>query len=637
MKNLKLILVATLMAVFAAFGVCAQEKPQGLTLPSVVGDNMVLQQNATVNIWGWAKPKAKVTVSADWAGAKPVSVKADKDGLWIVPMQTPAASFEPVTVTVTAGKESRTLKNILIGEVWLCSGQSNMQLKVRQTIDLKKDLKREMNENIRLYNTGRIYSDVEKNDVEDAKWAVCNPTDLAEFSAVGYGFGKELQQTLNVPVGLICASYGGTFIEGWMKNTVIAADPKIMSDCKAIKHKTWAGKESQLYNANIYPIRHTTVAGTIWYQGCANVASRPRSYGHSLEVLINSWREEFRNPQMPFYIVQIVPHTYATIKGAQVREAQAKVADKLDHCEVVITNDQQEIPGDIHPRTKAAIAHRLAACALGEHYGKSDVIFRSPAYESMTVEGNAVRIRLKNVPTSIVAKGGRINGFQIGAKDAENPKRIDFRVAEATIEPDNSILVRAEGIAEPVAVRYCFNEDIGNVFSAEGLPLGAFRTDKNNAAVGARPYIEKPSEIAITFEGKGYEKGEFKEGAHMWTNLKQTLSNDYPKEFEGFEMLTNKSVKKVLTDGGKITAHGDGRVYCIVRNTGDMQKISIKNGWRLIVPAWLRAVTPDGKKIATQYIAYKDVKDGDVVELPRVKDHYSVFVLAKSIDYKPAE
>lgn len=641
MKFLKTFVAVILT--LAAICVSAQNTPQGLTLPSVVSDNMVLQQNATANIWGWAKPKAKVSVSADWLTGKPIVVKADSEGKWIVPLQTPAASFDPHTLTITAGKEKRTLQNVLIGDVWLCAGQSNMEFKVKQTTDLKGALKGEMNQNIRLFNTGRISAETPQNDVpthNDGKgnyntpnWVVCNAEDLAVFSAVGYGFGSELQKELNIPIGLIDASFGGTFVEGWLKKEVIDADAKIVNDCAKIKHKVWKGKPSHLYNANIYPIRHKAIAGVIWYQGCANVGSSPRGYAHSLEVLVNSWREEFRSPEMPFYIVQLVPYLYGGIKGAQVREAQQKVADRLDHCEIVVTLDQVDVPGDIHPRNKAVVAHRLAQCALGDYYGKSVPEYRSPAYKSMSVEGDKIRIRVKNLPTSLVAKDSRIDGFQIGEADPTNEKRIKFTLAEASIEPDNSILVWASDVKSPVAVRYCFNEAEGEVFSAEGLPLAPFRTDKSNVSQSARPVVEQPSDIEITFEGKGYTLGKFAEGEHMWPNLRQKLSDEYPKEFEGFQMLTAPSIKKVKTAGGKITAHADGYVYCLIRNTRDFQKIEYKSKWRLIPATYTKAITPEAKKIGAQYIAYHPVKAGDVVELPRVKDHYSVFVLAKKINY----
>lgn len=644
MKKLTNLLVVVAAVLLSTFVVSAQEQtlPKSLMIPSAIGDNMVLQQNSTVNIWGYAKPKSKVSVSCDWITGKPVTVKADAEGVWIVPVAVPAASFDPHTVTIKAGKEVRTLQNILFGEVWLCAGQSNMEWSVKKTRDMAEELKGEMNTAIRLLCTGRISKDTPQMDIpvqegKNTKWAVCNPTDLAEFSAVAYGFGKELQQTLGVPIGLVDASYGGTFVEGWIKKEIIDADAKIAKDCTKIKHKTWAGKESHLYNANIYPIRHNSFAGVIWYQGCANVASSPRGYAHSLEVLINSWREEFRNPEMPFYIVQLVPHTYSGIKGAQLRESQAKVALRVAHCEIVGTMDQLDIPGDIHPRYKADVAHRLAQCALGEHYGKNVGTFRSPAYKNMVVEGDKIRINFDNVPTTLVAEG-RINGFQIGVTDPNNEKKLRFCLAEAKIE-GKQVVVWAEGVTAPKAVRYCFNEDVGNIFSKEGLPCLPFRSDKNNSSQSARPYIEPASEIAITFEGKKgyYVMSEFKEGAHMWPNLKQKLSDVYPKEFEGFKMLTANSLKKHKTVGGKITAHADGRIYCLARNTSDIRKYHDKHGWKLIIPAEVRAVKPDGNKIGAQYICYREVKAGETVSLPRVKDHYSLFVVAKEINLVEVE
>ena len=635
--------VAALLLV--SFNLSAQEVelPKSLEIPSAIGDNMVLQQNSTVNIWGYAKPKSKVSVACDWIAGKPVTVKADAQGVWIAPVAVPAASFDAHTITIKAGKEVRTLTNILFGEVWLCAGQSNMEWPVRKTPDMKKDLEGKMNTAIRLLCTGRIEAETPQRDIpvqekKNTKWAVCNPADLAEFSAVGYGFGKELQQALNVPIGLVDASYGGTFIEGWMSKAVIESDPKIAKDCTKIKHKKWAGKESWLYNANIYPIRHNSFAGVIWYQGCANVASSPRGYAHALEVLVNSWREEFENPTMPFYLVQLVPHTYAGIKGAQLRECQQKAADKIEHCEVIGTMDQLDIPGDIHPRYKAAIAHRLAQTALGEHYGQSVGTYRNPSYKSMSVEGNSVRVSFNNVPSTLVCKDNRINGFQLGSKDPKNEKRIVFTLAEATIE-GNEIVVTAEGVTAPVAVRYCFNEDVGNVATVEGLPLLPFRSDKNNASLSARPYVEAPSQIAITVEAKkGYfTMSEFKEGAHMWPNLKQKLGDIYPKEYEGFKMLTANSIKKKKTGAAKITAQADGRIYCLARSTGDIYKYHDKHGWKLIIPTETRAITPEGKPIGAQYICYREVKAGETVALPRVTDHYSIFVIAKEIELVEVE
>ena len=634
MKNLKFILVAIVAVLFSATVAMAQEKPTTLTLPSVVGSNMVLQHSTTVNIWGWAKPKATVKINPSWLGLKkPIKVKADAEGFWILPVQTLAAGYDAHTITIQAGKEIKELNNILFGEVWLCAGQSNMEWSVRKTPDMKAELKKEANPNIRLYCTGRTFATTPQNEVPAQKkhktqWDVCNSKSLANFSAVGYGFGKELQETLNVPVGLIDASYGGTPIETWLGAQYLIDNPKAAAYTKKLRHKSWKNRISYLHNANIYPIRHASIAGVIWYQGCANVSNCGQYYA-LLNHLIKSWRLEFRNEEMPFYIVEIAPHTYGGIGGARLREAQARVAARNKNCEIVITNDQNQIPGDIHPPKKAEVAHRLAQCALGGHYKATSAEFRSPAYKSIEIEGNAIRVHFKNVPTTLVQKGeGRINGFQIGVKDPANEKNLIFSLAEAKIE-GNSIVVSAEGVSEPVAVRYCFNEDMGNVFSAEGLPLGAFRSDKNNRAQGVRPYVEKASEIAIKFEGEGYTRSTFAKDAPQWANSGFFLSDEYPAEFEGFEILYPTPVaKNELSAGGRITAQADGKIYLFT----SIQKETRKAPWKVLTSTYSRCAK-DGKKRGTFYIVEREVKAGEVVELPKFKNAYGVAVLAKTIEY----
>ena len=634
MKNLKFILMAVVAMLFSAAVAVAQEKPQTLTLPSVVGSNMVLQHSTTVNIWGWAKPKATVKIQASWLNSKkPVKVKADAEGFWIYPVQTLAASYDAHTITIKAGKEVKELTNILFGEVWLCSGQSNMEWPVRKTPDMKEFIKSEKNPYLRLYCTGRIASSTPQTEVPaqkkfKAQWSTCNPKAIAQFSAVGFGFGKELQETLGVPVGLIDASYGGTPVEGWLSADYLAKNPKLAAVANKKKATKTHKKVSYLHNANIYPVRHYNIAGVIWYQGCSNV-SYNQTYYTMLNGLIKSWREEFRNPEMPFYIVEIAPHTYPGINGARLREAQARVAAKNTNCELVGTNDQNQIPGDIHPPKKADVAHRLAQCALGGFYKKSSAEFRSPAYKSIVVEGDAIRVHFKNVPTTLVQKGeGRINGFQIGVKDPNDEKKLIFTVAEATIE-GNTIVVKAEGVTAPVAVRYCFNEDMGNVFSAEGLPLIAFRSDKSNKSLSARPYVEKPSEAAIKFEGEGYTRSTFTEGAQLWANNAFVMSNVYPKEFEGFEMLVPTPVGKgEMSVGGTVTAKADGKIYMLTSINPSTRKAP----WLVLTSTYTRCAK-NGKLAGTFYIVEREVKAGDVIELPKFKNTWGTIVLAKSIEY----
>ena len=632
MKNLKFILVAV-MALFISASVVAQEKPTSLTLPSIVGSNMVLQHSTTVNIWGWAKPKATVKINPSWLGLKkPLKVKADAEGFWILPVETQAASFDPHTITISCKKEVKVLENVVFGEVWLCSGQSNMEWPVRKTPDMKADLKKGANPNIRLYCTGRISASTPQNDVPAQKkhktqWAVCNAKSLTNFSAVGYGFGKELQETLNVPVGLIDASYGGTPIETWLGAEYLANNPKAAAYTKKLRSKKWKSLISGLHNANIYPIRHATIAGVIWYQGCSNVSNCGQYYA-LLSHLVKSWRLEFRNENLPFYIVEIAPHTYDGIGGARIREAQARVAARTKNCEIVITNDQNHIPGDIHPPLKAEVAHRLAQCALGGHYKVTTAPFRSPAYKAIAIEGNSIRVSFKNVPTTLVQKGeGRINGFQIGVKDPANEKNIIYTLAEAKIE-GNTVVVSAEGVEAPVAVRYCFNEDMGNVFSAEGLPLGAFRSDKNNRVLSARPYVEKPSEIAIKFEGEGYTRSTFTKEAPMWENSGYVLSDIYPAEFEGYQVLYPTPVAKgEMSVGGRITALADGKIYMFTSLNGATRKAP----WKVLTSTYSRC-EKGGKKRGTFYIIEREVKAGEVVELPKFKNNWGTPIIAKTIE-----
>ena len=200
-------------------------------------------------------------------------------------------------------------------------------------------------------------------------------------------------------------------------------------------------------------------------------------------------------------------------------------------------------------------------------------------------------------------------------------------MVEATID-GNTIVVSAEGVEAPVAVRYCFNEDMGNVFSAEGLPLGAFRSDKNNRSLSARPYVEKPSEIAVKFEGEGYTKSTFAEGAQLWVNSGYVMSNEYPKEFEGFELLMPTPVAKgQMSVGGTITAKADGKIYMLTSINGSTRKAP----WKVLTSTYSRCAK-DGKKRGTFYIVEREVKAGDVVELPKFKNNWGTIVLAKSIE-----
>ena len=635
------------MALATAFAVSAQM----LKLPTVIGSGMVLQQNENVNIWGWAKPSAKITVKAQWL-AEDVKTKADDEGKWIVSLSTPAGSYEKYSMSVSDGKSAIDLEDVMIGEVWLCSGQSNMAWKTELCLDLKEEMEDAPNvgKHVRLFTTGRIRSDKPEDDVPDARWTGCTPETVASFSGVGYGFGIEIQKALDVPVGLLQASYGGTFIEGWVSQDAIHNGEKSATLTKGVniinKGKTmWVGKESHLYNANIHPLLNVRIAGVIWYQGCTNVKANPVSYRDNLQGLIRSWRKEFNNPEMPFYIAQIAPHTYVDQQGALLRESQDYVAATEPGCELIVTNDGQEIPGDVHPRLKKNVCHRFALCALGQHYKKDVGQWRSPAYEKKEINGSEVVVSFKNLPTVLQIRGEKIIGFQIGEKKVDGTIR--YVLADARLdESGRNVILTSDQIKNPSDVRYCFDESVGNVFSAEGLPLAPFRTDTKNKPLSksARAYIEPAVKTPIVFEGEGYQKVTFEEGAKFWTDSEMTLfEGSYPMQFEGFEMLISNGVTKgEHSKGGKIIAKEDGRIYFISALAKDLKKNWYKPGWRVIMPSEIQLSrvignnsdgAPKYKTIGSLYISYLDVKAGQEVELPVTENWLSVIPLASSIDY----
>lgn len=644
---MKRILITIFLVVSAAFSISAQQ----LKLPTVLGSGMVLQQNENVNIWGWSKPSAKITVKAQWL-EEAVKTNADAEGKWMLSLSTPAGSYEKYSMSVSDGKSTINLEDIMIGEVWLCSGQSNMAWKTELCLDLKDEMEDAANvgKHIRLFTTGRIRSDKPEVDVPEAKWTGCTPETVASFSGVGYGFGVELQRALDVPVGLLQASFGGTFIEGWVSQDAIHNGEKSATFIKGVniinKGKTmWAGKASHLYNANIHPLLNVRLAGVIWYQGCTNVSANPVSYRDNLQGLIRSWRKEFNNPGMPFYIAQIAPHTYVNLQGALLRESQDYVAATEPGCELVVTNDCQEIPGDVHPRLKKNVCHRFALCALGHHYKKNVGQWRSPAYEKKEIAGSEVKVSFKNLPTLLQVRGEQIIGFQIGEKKPDGTVR--YVLADARLdESGKNVILTSDQIKNPSDVRYCFDESVGNVFSAEGLPLAPFRTDTRNKPLSKseRAYIEPAVRTPIVFEGEGYQKVNFEEGAKFLTDSEMTLfEGSYPMQFEGFEMLISNGVTKgEHSKGGKIIAKDDGRIYFISALAKDLKKNWYKPGWRVIMPSEIQLSrvidnssdgTPKYKTIGSIYISYLDVKAGQEVELPITKNWLSVIPLAVSIEY----
>lgn len=622
--SLKRILFSVIAFVFAVAHVYA------LNVPSVISDNMVFQRNSVARVWGTAQPGEKISVTASWH-SEPAKVVADELGMWLVSIPTGDAAYKQ-TLVVKGESETLKFKNIMLGEVWICSGQSNMKFTVGKTIDVVSALK-SPNPDVRLYNIGQRSSRVPMDDIPIDGWTSSAASNLESFSAVGYAFADVIQKQLGVPVGVINASYGGTSIESWMpEEEILNNDLFNYGLNKSLEDNAgkWKGKERYFagaqYNANIHPLINTTIAGVIWYQGCHNVTTTASHYDLLLERFIYSWRKSFRNPNLPFYVVQIAPHIYEGVKGAILREKQALVAGRLDHVELIATIDQNERTGDIHPRNKQVVAERLAAAALGEHYG-CDLVYKAPQYLSHKVEGNKVRVSFSEVKDGLKCDSEQIKGFQVAGSNGR------FRLAQAQIE-GNEVVVWSEKVKDPYEVRYCFDECEGNLFAANGLPVHPFRTDFDSGAKFDKAVydINIPEEITVKYSG--CVEGVFANNVKPWNNrnfeivgiLPQLVGCEYlaPKWHEAGESMPNVT----------ITSKSDGDVYVLVRDFNYF--LSLKN-WEIIPCSAMQIVDPDKKnrKRGMLYLAKKEVKKGEKVVLPGSDTNIcGVIPIAKNINIK---
>ena len=360
-----------------------------LRLPSIVGDHMVLQADTVVTLHGWADPNARVTVTPSWG--EPVTVRVGFDTKWEVKLRTPEASSKAHTIVFQSNrKAARTVKDVLIGQVWLCSGQSNMNWSAANGIvDMKQELTGKLNPQIRLFTVTKNSSPYPAEDCV-GRWEVCDAESALYFSAVGYFFGKRLAGELRQPVGLVNSSWGGTPVEVWTPASVMKKNPQMVAAWK--KHSKYGrGWDiGSLYNAMIVPLLRTTFAGAIWYQGESN-KENAALYGEEFRMMIESWRKAFRQ-SLPFYFVQIAPHarTEGGITGALVREQQARVAATVPETGMVVIPDLVDDVTNIHPAYKKGVGDRLAGWALGEVYGKKDHKYRHAIFRSAEFKRNQV-------------------------------------------------------------------------------------------------------------------------------------------------------------------------------------------------------------------------------------------------------
>lgn len=441
-----------------------------LRLPSVIGDNMVLQQQSSVTLWGWSGPSQKIMITSSWNN-KTDSAIATRDAKWKIMLQTPAAGG-PYTVTIKAGTDVISLKNVYIGEVWVCSGQSNMEYNsfYKGSTDIQPELKNAPNNNIHLFREPRTTAMYPQDDSK-GEWTIADSNSLKFFSEAAYFFAKKLNSEMKVPVGLIEAAWGGTPAETWTPAAAVNSDEEL----KEAAHKQspsngWPYWPGYTYNAMIAPITNYNIAGAIWYQGEGNTAA-PNTYAKLLTSMIKSWRNAW-DKDFPFYLVQIAPFTYGTkYSGSIIQEQQTKVL-ALENTGMVVTTDLVPDTTDIHPPMKKAVGERLAAIALVKTYHKTGTGYVSPMYKSMIVEGNKATITFDNANEGLVMKGTAISEIFIAGNDKM------FYPANAKIN-GNKLTVWSDNVKQPVAVRFGFsNAAVGNLFSKSGLPVAPFRTDE---------------------------------------------------------------------------------------------------------------------------------------------------------------
>ncbi|RTE55397.1 sialate O-acetylesterase [Arenibacter aquaticus] len=438
-------------------------------LPSILSDNMVLQQESDVTIWGWTTATSEeITVYGTWNNEK-VTTKAFQ-GVWSLQLPTPKAGG--TYTVVVEGHEKLELKNVLIGEVWLGSGQSNMQWTPKNGLDnVEEEIENANYPEIRFFQVAQQISDTPQDQLK-GKWEVCTPETMKKFSSVAYFFGRELHQNLKVPVGVINSSWGGTPVEVWLKKELITENVELKEAAKKLNEVAWWPTNAGLaYNAMIHPITKFDIAGFIWYQGESNRVN-PKSYFTSFPLMIKSWREEW-GKDLPFYFVQIAPYKYDDPFGtdaAHVRDAQLYTMKNVANTGMVVTNDIGNLE-NIHPTNKQDVGHRLGLWALGKTYGKEGLQYSGPVYESMEIKNKKIVLQFNHADKGLMKEGKELREFYIAGEDQV------FYPAKAKIS-GSTVVVSSSKVKKPVAVRFAFtNGALPNLYNVEGLPVSAFRTD----------------------------------------------------------------------------------------------------------------------------------------------------------------
>lgn len=510
----------TVFYTFCLLGVMllsATAQAQELKIAQVFADHMVIQHGMKAPIWGWAPADSNVTVRfMDQA----LTVKADAKGNWQTAFAPLAISADPKELTVTSGDKTITITDVLVGDVWLCSGQSNMEWTVNRTDNAKEDMAAA---NFPLIRHLKVEKDPQMFPLEQFKgaaWTVCSPETVGGYTAAGYFFGMNLHKALNIPIGLLHSSWGGTRIEPWtprvgfknVKETndiyidVLVKDPtsleykelasnylssiniwldearediqakQTLKDIPAfpnqIKPFTSHQSPTMLYNGMLAPMVPFAIKGSIWYQGESNHGEGMK-YVAKTQALVEGWREVWGIKDLPYYFVQIAPYQYGSEPGhvlAKFWEAQAAIETTIPNTGMVVISDIGNLK-DIHPKNKRDVGLRLANMALAKTYGKKDIVYHGPVFKSMKTDGDKLILTFDHVGSGLVSRDGKpIDNFQIG-----DPKKT-WTPATANIVGTDTIQLTAEGVEAPCIVRFAYDKlATPNLMNKEGLPAQTFK------------------------------------------------------------------------------------------------------------------------------------------------------------------
>jgi sialate O-acetylesterase len=447
-----------------------------IKLPALIADNMVIQQQSSVKLWGNATANKTVTIKVSWT-KKVFKTTSDDNGSWLITFNSPKAGG-PYNIAFSDGKVME-IKNVMFGEVWLCSGQSNMEMPMKgyfggQLVsDTQNDIaKADPELPIRIFKVEKKNSLTPLNDI-NASWQVNNPLNVKEVSAAAYYYALYLQSVLKVPVGIITSSWGGSSIEAWMDSTSLAQTRKVVlnNDNPKINPNH---RHCQLYNGMIYPLKNYAIKGVLWYQGEANSAEW-NLYKKEFPAMVAHWRKLWGLGEFPFYYAQIAPWKYDGVnrtQSARFREMQQSLKTIVPNSDMVATVDT----GDsliIHPIQKRLIGERFAYTALNKTYKREGTEYRAPQYKSMTITNDTVIVSFDFVPDGFYSKTKPIPGFEIAGSDKA------FKPANVILTNKSTIIKLTEpSISQPVAVRYAFkNYTPVSLFNNLGFPLMPFRSD----------------------------------------------------------------------------------------------------------------------------------------------------------------